>query len=242
MPGYFTKTESVSFPDCADLHIRSLLDRQQYSDPLGLALALGISSATWPLFGLLWPSGQLLAERLSRRRVRTERILEVGCGLGLASLVAHRRGANITASDHHPLAGEFMAHNAALNTLPPLPYRHGDWAAPQDAEHAQTDKQAPDNTRVQGRFDLIVGADLLYDRDASRQLAPFIGHHASAHAEVWIIDPDRGNRGAFHRGMLAQGFVRSEERLDRAESDQHPAYKGRLLTYGRGRSATPALV
>ena len=40
MPGYLTKTESVSFPDCADLDIRSLLDRQQYSDPQGLALAL----------------------------------------------------------------------------------------------------------------------------------------------------------------------------------------------------------
>lgn len=231
MPGYLTKTESVAFSDCADLQIRSLLDRQQYCDPQGLALALGISSATWPIFGLLWPSGQLLAEHLSRRTVRPERILEVGCGLGLASLVAHRRGADITASDHHPLAGEFMAHNAALNTLAPLPYRHGDWAAEQQVHAADSEG---DRTLVNGRFDLIVGADLLYDRDASSQLAPFIAAHAQPCAEVWIIDPDRGNRGPFHRGMDAAGFQRSEERLDRVESAAHAAYKGRLLTYWRG--------
>lgn len=231
MPGYLTKTESVSFPDCADLSIRSLLDRNQYSDPQGLALALGISSATWPLFGLLWPSGQMLAERLSQRTVGSERILEVGCGLGLASLVAHRRGANITASDHHPLAGDFMAHNTALNTLSPLPYRHGDWAAEQLEHAANSDG---DRTLVNGRFDLIVGADLLYDRDASSQLAPFIAAHAQPSAEVWIIDPDRGNRSAFHRGMDAAGFQRREERLDRVESAAHAAYKGRLLTYWRG--------
>lgn len=235
MPGYLTKTESISFPDCADLRIRSLLDRQQYSDPLGAALALGISSATWPLFGLLWPSGRMLAERLGRRSVGTERILEVGCGLGLASLVAHRRGADITASDHHPLAGDFMAHNAALNTLRPLPYRHGDWAAEQQ-DHA-LDSEG-DRSLVNGRFDLIVGADLLYDRDASSQLAPFIAAHAKPFAEVWIIDPDRGNRGAFHRGMDAAGFQRREERLDRVESATHAAYKGRLLTYWRGERLT----
>jgi predicted nicotinamide N-methyase len=231
MPGYLTKTESVSFPDCADLHIRSLLDRQQFSDPLGAALALGISSATWPLFGLLWPSGQMLAERLGRRVVSRERILEVGCGLGLASLVAHRRGADITASDHHPLAGEFMAHNAALNHLAHLPYRHGDWAAEQHQHAVGSDG---DRTLVNGRFDLIVGADLLYDRDASSQLAPFISAHASPCAEVWIIDPDRSNRGAFHRGMDAAGFERREERLDRVETTTRAAYKGRLLMYWRG--------
>lgn len=236
MPGYHTKTESISFPDCADLSIRSLLDHQQFSDPLGAALALGISSATWPLFGLLWPSGQMLAERLSRRVVGTERILEVGCGLGLASLVGHRRGADITASDHHPLAGAFMAHNTALNALSPLPYRHGDWAAQQ---YTHLRGSTEDLTLVNGLYDLIIGADLLYDRNASLQLAPFIDSHAHAVAEVWIIDPDRSNRGAFHRGMEAAGFERREERLDRVETAQHSAYKGRLLTYWRGQ-AMPA--
>ncbi|MDQ2927055.1 MAG: SAM-dependent methyltransferase, partial [Pseudomonadota bacterium] len=88
MPGYLTKQERIAVTGVADLTIRSLLDRQQFADPFGNADRRGISSATWPLFGLLWPSGAHLAARLAARPVRAgERILEVGCGLALASLV-----------------------------------------------------------------------------------------------------------------------------------------------------------
>lgn len=54
MPGYLTKQESIAVAGVPNLIIRSLQDRQQYADPLGDADRLGISSATWPLFGLLW--------------------------------------------------------------------------------------------------------------------------------------------------------------------------------------------
>jgi hypothetical protein len=45
----------------------------------------------------------------------------------LASLVAHRRGAQVTASDCHPLAHAFLDENTRLNGLLPLPYCHGLW-------------------------------------------------------------------------------------------------------------------
>ena len=126
--GYFTKQENIAVSGVADMVIRSLLDKQQFYDPLEAALRMGISSATWPLFGLLWPSGARLAERMARRPVRAgERVLEVGCGLALSSLVGHRRGADMTASDCHPLAGAFLAENVRLNGLLPLKYRHGHW-------------------------------------------------------------------------------------------------------------------
>lgn len=44
-----------------DIHLRTLRDNQEFSDDDGIAEALGISSATWPLFGIVWPSGQILA-------------------------------------------------------------------------------------------------------------------------------------------------------------------------------------
>ena len=126
--GYLTKQESIAVQGVSNMVIRSLQDKQQFYDPLELALRLGISSATWPLFGLLWPSGTRLAERMAQRPVvATEHILEIGCGLALSSLVGHRRGADMTASDCHPLAGEFLAENVRLNGLPPLKYRHGHW-------------------------------------------------------------------------------------------------------------------
>ena len=100
MLGYHTHQTQIAISGVDDLLIRCLADRQQFHDPQGHAQRIGISSASWPLFGMCWPSGMALAARLAQRDVRAgERILEIGCGLALPSLVAHRRGADITASD-----------------------------------------------------------------------------------------------------------------------------------------------
>jgi predicted nicotinamide N-methyase len=224
--GYLTHQTHIAIQGVDDLLIRSLTDRQQFHDPRGHALGIGISSASWPLFGMAWPSGMALAARLAQRGVSAgERILEIGCGLALPSLVAHRRGADVTASDCHPLASGFLRVNLRLNGLGPMSYRHGQWNVPL-RERLRT--QAHRGSVVRGRYDLIIGSDLLYERDASGGLASFIGRHATARSQVWIVDPDRGNRAAFHRQMATEGFTsRPEERLDA------PRYKGRLLSYER---------
>lgn len=239
MPGYQVKHEHVAIGGVAPLNIRSLLDRDQYADPLGLAEALGISSAQWPLFGLLWPSGLQLAQAMGQRPVQPgERILELGCGLALASLVAHRRGANVTASDCHPLAGSFLAENLRLNALAALPYCHGQWGPDEDAE-ARAEQaagcpavvgRAP---RVQGRFELIIGSDVLYERDQQGELPGFIERHATPCSEVLIVDPNRGNRSAFSRRMSDQGYALTETRLDDDADAPRGAYRGRLLHYQR---------
>lgn len=242
MPGYETRLEWVAIRGAERLLIRSLRDRDQFADPQGVAAALGISSAAWPMFGVLWPSGVQLAARLALRPVHaSERILEIGCGLGLASLVAHRRGADVTASDRHPLAGAFLAENLLLNRLGPMKFRRQDWEdAPEDASEDPRQPTAavrgaaaapPDGD---GRFELIVGSDLLYERDARGLLAGFIARHAAPGGEVLIVDPDRANRSAFNRRMAAEGFGLREERVDRAAGDGLAAYKGRLLRYRRG--------
>ncbi|MBS7780852.1 methyltransferase [Acidovorax sp. CCYZU-2555] len=260
MSGYLTKQESIAVHGVEHLTIRSLLDKQQFHDPQGEAEQLGISDAFWPLFGLLWPSGEQLAACVAARpRVAGERILELGCGLGLASLVCHRRGDDITASDCHPMAGAFMRENLRLNQLPPMKFRIGHWGATHtdqtayermdiaDRDHEDLahgvrslplDYQSATNEQsevwaVDGRFDLIVGSDLLYERDVRATLPIYIESHCTPAAQIWVVDPDRGNRSAFSRQMAELGFGVEEQRLDRAASELLPAYKGRLLKYQR---------
>jgi len=214
--GYQTKTQTLAIGG-VDTIVRSLLDRQQFADPAGVAERAGISSAAWPLFGLVWPSALVLAAHLQAQPLGTQRILEVGCGLALASLVVHRRHGCVTASDHHPLTEGFLSENLRLNAMGPMPYWPGDWSSSQPGL---------------GRFDLIMGSDVLYERDHPGQLAWFISQHALPAARVIVVDPDRGNRAAFHRAMHAEGFERSETRVDSLPGGGAP-YKGRLLHYHR---------
>jgi predicted nicotinamide N-methyase len=214
--GYEVKFETVSGTG-NDIRLRSLLDRQQYDDPSGEAERAGISSSQWPLFGLLWPSGRVLADAMLTFELKGRRILELGCGLGLASLVLHRRGADITASDCHPLAAAFLLENLRLNTLPAMKYEVGNWSRA--------------NPRL-GAFDLIIGSDLLYDREQPGALSDFVSVHSAASVEVVIADPDRGNQGNFTRKMDRLGYLHTEERIRSLPGEGGP-YKGRLHNYRR---------
>lgn len=216
-PGYEVKRQRVAVAGGSDLDIRSLLDRQQYFDPLGEAEAAGISPACWPLFGQVWPSAQKLADLMQSWELGSKRVLEIGCGLGLASLVVHRRLGNITASDCHPLTETFLQANLLLNHLPQLKYCTGNWG--------RTNPQLDE-------FDLIIGSDVLYERNHPAQLAEFVLLHAAPVAEVLIIDPNRSNRSAFNHLMSAGGFVLAETAIETPLHDGSP-YRGRLLHYQR---------
>jgi len=216
MPGYLTRQLTLRLGD-HDYRIRALRDLQQFADPFGDAARAGISSALWSLFGHVWSSGRVLAEAMCTFEIQGKRILEIGCGLGLSSLVLQRRHADIVASDHHPLAESFLAYNAALNGLPLLAYRNLPWAV--------TDASL-------GRFDLIIGGDVLYEREHAGLLAAVMLRHARPECEVVITDSGRGNGNALSRAMTLQGYSVNEDRC-RFETSDIPPFRGRLLSYRR---------
>ena len=197
-----------------DLHVRTLRDKQQFSDDDGEAAALGISSAAWPIFGVVWDSSLVLADLMSGRAgLEGCRILEVGCGIGLASLVLSHRGADITATDRHPEAGRFLAENVALNNFAPVPFVREDWGGAESAL---------------GTFDLIVGSDVLYDRDRIKLLADFVARHAKPTSELVFVDPGRGNLTRFAKLLAAHGFTCEQERVE-APACLNTPFKGRIL-------------
>jgi predicted nicotinamide N-methyase len=197
--------------------IRSLQDRQQFHDPKGIAESMGILSATWSLFGNVWPSGLILADIMSTYDVAGLHILEVGCGLGIASLIANERGAWHTASDHHPLAGYFLHENNMLNNLPPIHFERCDWAGPISSV---------------GLFDLIIGSDLLYEPHHPALLSNFISLHSAPLAKVIIIDPERRQQSNFNRQMEQLGFTSSFTRPTE-EQEKLRNFKGKILEYSR---------
>jgi predicted nicotinamide N-methyase len=216
MPGYDTAIETVEV-DGIGWQIERLSDRQQFADADGASERAGISSATWSIFGQLWPSGWALAQRMATLPVDGVRILELGCGLALSSLVLARRGAAITASDHHPLAPLFLAANARRNGI----------AAP-----AFVELQWADPTPAVGRFDVIIASDVMYERGHAELVAGAIERLALEHARIIVTDPGRGQIGRLGRLLGAQGFTGTIEAIALGATPDAPS-GGRMLRYSR---------
>lgn len=174
-----------------DIHVCTLRDRQQFSDPESLAENLGISSALWPIFGVVWPSSLVLAHHIADFQTEGKRILEVGCGIALSSLLLNALKADITATDYHPEVEAFLARNTQLNDGKTIAFERADWA---------------DTQSTLGTFDLIIGSDLLYEDEHIALLAEFIHRHARPACEVILVDPGRGRKNKFSRAMGANGF------------------------------------
>jgi ETFB lysine methyltransferase len=225
MPSLRVRYQTIEFDD-VDIHVRTLRDACEFRDDQGEAEALGISSATWPLFGVLWISGRVLAHVMSVHDVEGKRVLELGCGIGLSSLVLNHRRANITATDYHPEVEGFLRQNVALNGGRAIPFVQTGW---------------DDSVSALGLFDLIIGSDLLYEDEHIDALSGFIDQHARATCEVIIVDPGRGQSARFSRTMEGLGYTpggHTPEDLERLAclgdlDDEAKPFRGKILHYAR---------
>ena len=216
MPPLRVRYQTFEFEN-RDIHVRTLRDNQQYCDVDGAAEKLGISSATWPFFGLIWDSSLVLAHFMRDFNISGKRILEAGCGIGLASLLLNSRLADITATDYHPEAGNFLMENTKLNHGKIIPFIRTGWE--------------DENVKL-GRFDLIIGSDLLYERNHPAILSGFIDLHVKPVCEVILVDPGRGNHAQFSRNMVKLGYSHSQSRPDDTAYLLKP-FRGKILRYNR---------
>lgn len=200
-----------------DIHVCTLRDRRQYHDPEGAADDLGISSASWPIFGVVWPSGLALARFIDGYDTGTKRILEVGCGMAVPSLLLNAKGADITATDCHPEVELFLARNTAINNGARIAFERTAWA---------------DRNDRLGRFDLIIASDVLYEDQHAGQLADFIQLHAMPACEAIVVDPGRGRKNKLITALAQFAFSCTPQKLA-AEDAPAREFAGHILKFER---------
>lgn len=198
-----------------DIHLRTLRNKQEFDDENGVAEKLGISSALWSMFGVVWPSSLVLAHHLLDVDFKNKTILEVGCGIGLTSLLLNRLEADVTATDYHPQAESFMNYNTKLNNDPRIPFFRTGWSDP------KTDM---------GEFDLIIGSDLLYEDGHVDKLSLFFEQHSQSGTEIILVDPGRGRQRKFGRCMSSLGFSH-EIKIPKKEGYLDDMFNGRILKF-----------
>lgn len=201
-----------------DIHLCTLRDSQQFHDPAGVAEKLGISSASWSLFGIIWPSGVVLAQFIHHYNTAKKRILEVGCGMALSSLLLNKKHADITATDYHPEAEKFLQRNTRLNEDNPIAFTRAAWQ---------------DSNEELGRFDLIIGSDLLYEDQHVALLSNFINDHAQPACEIIIVDPGRGRKSKLSARMTAFGYQFVHQKPSNTDYLSEK-FTGHILTFKRG--------
>ncbi len=127
-----------------------------------------------PYWAELWPSGVALARVVAARALKGARVLELGCGLGLPSIAAALSGGRVLATDWALPALDLLRRNAERNDAA--------------LETARVDWGEADALLERAPFDLVLAADVIYERrnvDVLADLLPRLG------GEVLLADPGR---------------------------------------------------
>jgi len=152
--------------------------------PLESAELPDIGEVAWapivPYWSVLWRSGLALARELDGAALGGKRVLELGCGLGVPSLVAARAGAEVLATDADAAALALLERNATANDL--------------RLETAVVDWAAPDQLLARAPFDLVLACDVLYERAGAELLLSLLPRLAP---DALIADPGRPPSGPF---------------------------------------------
>lgn len=145
------------------------------------------------LYGfLLWESAVGLATTLTQQaaQVQGKQVLELGAGVGLPGLAARRLGANVRQTDYQADALALATWNAQQNGIAEIETFLADWRA----------------WRHPPRYDLILGADILYDATLHFYLEAIFRKNLLPGGRLWLADPGRPQALDFAVQLEAHGW------------------------------------
>ena len=157
-----------------------------------------------PYWAHVWPGSRSLAHWMSQAECAGRRVVDIGCGLGLAGIVAALRGAAVTMFDAARDAVEFTRANAALNGC--------------RVNLLQTDIRCPG---ICGVFDYCLAADVTYDAGLQAAVASFIAAHLAPGGRACCAESVRTLDQGFRRACEAHGLQVTEREATELDEGRH---------------------
>jgi len=155
-----------------------------------------------PYWARPWPSGVGLAGHLKDHPPAPgTKVLELGCGLALPSVVAARAGAAVLATDGATDAVAFAAHVLAINEVEGE-VAHVDWI-----EHG-------DELVERGPWDLVLAADVLYTGENVSAASRLFHRLVAPTGSLILADPNRKGAQRFLAMARARFALVSERGPD----------------------------
>jgi predicted nicotinamide N-methyase len=154
-----------------------------------------------PYWAHLWTGSRALARLVATEiECASRRVIELGCGLGLAGIVAAMRGGTVTLLDCAWEGVSFAAANAALNSC--------------RAHVIQSDLRSPG---LRGMFDYCLAADVTYDPALQEALAVFLAAHLAPGGHAWCAESVRTVDQGFRRACQRQRLQVTEREVREPE-------------------------
>lgn len=157
-----------------------------------------------PYWAEIWPAAVTLSRELMvTGELAGKSVLELGAGVGMASIAAAKSGARVLTTDYSVEALKFAAWNAMRNGVY-LDTCRLDWRMVIGYE----------------KFDAIIAADVLYERVNLLPIVTAIECLLAPGGAAYIADPRRRLAGQFLELVHENGFCIAETRSFDAEGDQ----------------------
>jgi len=159
------------------------------------------SFVAFPFGLLLWESGEALAAALAEIPASLAgcSVLELGAGVGLPGLVARGLGAaRVRQTDHISQALELCRLNAAENGIGGVELCLANW-------DAWTDDEV---------YDVILGSDVIYERQAHAPLAAILERNLKPGGRVFLADPGRQDTPLFLAELADRGWKSRQHRRE----------------------------
>jgi predicted nicotinamide N-methyase len=145
-----------------------------------------------PYWADIWPASRQLAATLLAERGAGRSLLELGCGVGLATLSALDAGFAVTSTDYYDDALHVTRANAWRNLGVEPATRMVNW------------RDWPSDL---GTFDVVVGADVIYEAEYSTLVARCMSLALRRDGEGIIADPGRVALAGFLDALPGVGLA-----------------------------------
>lgn len=153
-----------------------------------------------PYWTYLWPSAIGLARHLDWNHVPAgERVLEIGCGLGLAGIVACRTGGIVLFTDYEQDALAFTRYNTMRN------------GCAEGASFVQMDWNTP---CFRGKFSRILGSDVIYEDAHWNPILSLLQTYLAPDGEAIFSEPTRTSASGFLERIGTYGFTYTKQVSD----------------------------
>ncbi|GJL50584.1 MAG: hypothetical protein NPIRA01_18110 [Nitrospirales bacterium] len=137
-------------------------------------------SLGWGYWDRIWPSEVALSIFLIKnffpQKLKGQKVLEIGCGVGLAGIVAAQLGASMTFSDMVPVTLEGVKESCHLNDITHFDTCTLDWF---------------DIINLNQIYTIVLGSEVFYDEKNLPGISNVLSTALKPGGQGWFCDPNR---------------------------------------------------